>query len=242
MSAYCTCIWDVQQVSSAIVWAYSIKKTNTTFPLIIMIAEDLPVNIDQTLLKVFDHVYRVPVINSKIKTKIKTDPRTFTRWQVFQLKEWTDVVLMDCNMIVVRNLDMLFNYETPACICSLYNSITDPVMDGQKIPAVDIRICVEKNGIRTYAMKVKPDSRSLNNIITNNKNIKINKFISPDEYISTKIRVSWTHISMKYFRPVWQTGDSHALLYIKSGQNQPTEQDNKMWFDYLDQAKADLQI
>jgi hypothetical protein len=242
MSAYCTCIWDVQQVSSAIVWAYSIKKTNSIYPVIIMVAEDLPVNIDQTLLKAFDHVYRVAIINSKIKTKLKTDTRAFTRWQVFQLKEWTDIVLMDCNMIVVRNLDMLFNYDTPACICSLYNNITDPVMDGQKIPASDIRISVEKNGIRTYAMKLKPEQQWLDMIVSNNKSVKINKFITADEYIATKIRTTWTHISMAYFRPVWQAGESNALLYIKSGKNQPTEQDNKMWFDYLDRAKAELQI
>lgn len=121
--AYVTLVmFNPNYIVGALTMAYSLKHSQTKHKILCMLTTDLAEHAP-VLSKVFDEVIMIDYLEyktKKLKTKTQTAlyetwiSRSFTKWRCLQLTEYDKVCFLDADMIILQNLDHLFDVQAPA--------------------------------------------------------------------------------------------------------------------------------
>lgn len=100
----------------ALVLGHSIRATNTTKQLCIMVTNTVSESLRALLSEVFDHMEEVNVLDSRDTMNLGLLSRpdlgvTFTKLHCWRLTQYSKGVFMDADTMVLQNIDDLFNYE-----------------------------------------------------------------------------------------------------------------------------------
>jgi lipopolysaccharide biosynthesis glycosyltransferase len=115
-------------IPGAIVAAHSIKKTGTEQDIVCMVTPDVSKIGIKQLEIVFDTIVPVNYIQVKtnnMKSK-KIEDRygvwksvSYTKWNLLKMIQYNKVIFMDADLVVIDNIDSLFELQTPAGTFSL---------------------------------------------------------------------------------------------------------------------------
>jgi lipopolysaccharide biosynthesis glycosyltransferase len=219
-------------IPGAIVVAFSIKKTNTKNDIVCMVTPDVSANGVKQLAVVFDIV--VPVEYITADTKVLKNKKiesiygswksvAYTKWNILNMTQYKKVMFMDADLIVVENIDSLFELQTPAGTFSLsqanpftkkgvYNPYKN-VVHGHSVDRKEIR-----DGFETFlcigtSLVITPNSshfEQYNNMVQSMAPFGFERCINgPDEqsivwFYHNVLNVQWTHISQAYNMIPWK--------------------------------------
>ena len=187
-------------LSGALVLGYSLMKTNTPYDRIIMVTPDVSGDYKFYLKHMYTHVQEIEYI--KVNPEIFLEESTrfnnvFTKLECLSLTQYDKIIFLDLDMIIVKNLDHLFNLNAPAaCLKKHY------IPYGKKIPSS--MICSDKNkligSINAGVMLLEPNLNELNDIKNDiSKITQPNKYKYPEQdYISLRYCNKWTSITFNY--------------------------------------------
>jgi lipopolysaccharide biosynthesis glycosyltransferase len=116
-------------VKGAIALAHSIKKSGSTHDTVCMVTDDVSDKGIVALKKVFDTVITVDYIvhNSPLMRTKKIENiygswknYSYTKWNSLNLVQYDKIIMMDSDLVVLKNMDELFKLKAPAATFSLY--------------------------------------------------------------------------------------------------------------------------
>lgn len=129
--AYCTLVMQGDSyIPGAVVLAHSIRKLGTQHQLVCMVTADVTPQGRATLLKLYDRLVDVDYLeisNDRLNFGHARKNmqlyrgwlgRSFTKLHALGLGEYRRVLFLDADMIVVKSLDHVFDYEHPVVIFS----------------------------------------------------------------------------------------------------------------------------
>ena len=129
------CAWVVlvmigdKYVPGALVVAQSIRETNTNHDLVCMVTPEVSHKARTALEQVYTKIIQVPYVRmpkkqmprfvtcKQRKWYARWIDRSFTKWNIFNPElfgEYDKVMLLDADMVFIKNCDVLFNLEPPA--------------------------------------------------------------------------------------------------------------------------------
>lgn len=187
-------------LAGALVLGYTLKRTHTPNPIIILVTPDISEKSRHQLKKFYTQIIEIPyIIPSKTIFSSEANERfmnVFTKLQVLSLSSYSKILLLDLDMIVCKNIDHLFLLTPPAaCLKHFY------VPYGKPIPPN--MICKNNkliNTINAGLMLLKPDPSELEKIKTSIiASDQINQFKYPEQdYLSLRYCDKWTSITFNY--------------------------------------------
>jgi alpha-N-acetylglucosamine transferase len=110
-------------VAGAIPLAASLKMSGTKYECVCMVTKDVSDQARRQLSTVFDRVIEIDYVEARccpLATPVQNQVyggwinKSFTKWCLLTLIEYEKVLFMDSDVIVLRNLDELFELATPA--------------------------------------------------------------------------------------------------------------------------------
>lgn len=134
--AYTTLVTRSSYLAGVVVLAYTLHKSGTKYPLVVLYTDTLPQSSIQALKS------EAPSCNLILKPTTALLPRenvhvnliaerfadTWTKLRVFELTEYDKVCYLDADMTIRKNMDHIFDVELPAsdwiaanhaCVCNL---------------------------------------------------------------------------------------------------------------------------
>ena len=105
---------DIKNLSFYLVFAKSLKLVNTKADIIIMISSDLDDDVMNLLRTSFNKII-------KVQTHYDKFDNFFTRFKCLNFTEYKKIILINDNIIFIRNIDSLFSVKSPACTLSNIN-------------------------------------------------------------------------------------------------------------------------
>ncbi|KAI8604641.1 glycogenin [Dissophora ornata] len=114
MEAYITLLTNNSYASGALVLAYSLRVSQTSKQLAILITSEVSRSIRDRLAAVYDAVIEIGEINSHSTKNLQLLGRpelgvTLTKIHVFNQTQYSKVVFLDADTLVLRNVDDLFD-------------------------------------------------------------------------------------------------------------------------------------
>jgi lipopolysaccharide biosynthesis glycosyltransferase len=231
-------------IPGAIVVAHSIKKTGTSNDIICMVTPDVSPGGIKQLQIVFDYVQLVDYIEAKTKhlRNKKIEGRygawksvAYTKWNLMKLIQYKKVMFMDADLVVVKNIDSLFELQTPAGTFSLSQAkpfakkgVYNPyktVMHGRHVDKKEIMKGFESFVCIGTSLVITPDEKHFEAYIKMVKSMEPFGFEwcynGPDEqsivwFYNNVLGVSWTHISQSYNMIPWKQKG-----WMPRGRNKP---------------------
>ena len=92
--------------------AYSLKKVNAQYPLTVVVPDNAEANLFSMIKKLKLRVITMPYVDIPVEFLNDNTPErwkhTFFKLQVFNLTEFDKIVFLDLDMIIIRNIDDLF--------------------------------------------------------------------------------------------------------------------------------------
>lgn len=186
-------------ITGAMVLGYSLMKTKTTYDRVILVTPDVSDEYINYLKLVWNVVIPINYISSNPKFFTEANMRfidVFTKLECLSLIQYDKIILLDLDMIIVNNIDHLFQLHTPAASLKKNNIKYGDIID---------RKYMCRNGkviksINAGLMLLKPDIDELNEIkydIVNNK--EISYYHCPEqEYLSLRYCGKWRFITFNY--------------------------------------------
>ncbi|KAF5377634.1 hypothetical protein D9615_005296 [Tricholomella constricta] len=115
-AAYVTLLTRPSYLAGTLVLDYGLRSVNSKYPLVVMVTPSLPKNARDVLQKRGILTRDVDTLqpNPGAHTLAAHDARfadTWTKLRGFELIEYDRVVLLDCDMIVMKNMDELMDLE-----------------------------------------------------------------------------------------------------------------------------------
>lgn len=105
--------------------AYSLQKVKTKHDIVCMVTDDVSESAKNKMKDLNIKVVNVPYLKYKTK-KLKTRRQqelysswidvSYTKWNCLSLTEYTKVLFLDADMLVVTNVDDIFNKHAPASV------------------------------------------------------------------------------------------------------------------------------
>jgi len=185
----------------ALVMGYSLKTVNTNYDIVIMVTPDVP-NDQKEVLKDFYH-YVIDIdfitIDKRLIKNYETNrfKDVFTKLQCLTLTQYNKIIMIDIDMLVVKNMDHLFDLKAPAASLRKYDLI-----NGQKIPQ---HLIVKNNkligGINAGLMLLQPDQNEYNDIVKDllQTDKEREAYDNPEQdYLSYRYSKDWTNVSFLY--------------------------------------------
>lgn len=206
--AYVTIVSNDLYISSAIVFAHSIRLSGSIVDIIVFVTSKISLE-GKLILGTF--FTKVKEVNNIIINKID-----FTKYYAFNLIEYEKILLTNPDSIILKYPDHLFTLNPPAACCFEKNNKVN--ICNNKHDAHDKKILEEQqNNIQTDLLLLKPNKRELHNLI---ENFKKSKFISEQQFIIHNYNNKWTNINPIFFGfrgyPHWK------ILYgIRFGNDKP---------------------
>lgn len=199
--AYVTVLYGNNSIylTGALVLGYSLMKTRTPYDRIIMVTYDIRGEYRSYLKKIYTHIIEIGYIRANPNIFLISDTRfkdVFTKLECLSLIQYDKIILLDLDMIVLRNIDHLFDLTPPAaCLKKFY------IPYGNLIPKN--MICRGNKlvgSINAGLMLLKPDIEELKNI---KKDISENthrfKFKYPEQdFLSLRYCGKWRSITFNY--------------------------------------------
>jgi hypothetical protein len=110
----------IKYIIAALVSAYSLKKQNTKYDIVILVDKYIYENYYNLLKLIFDKIKLIEVI-FPYKNLIKDIQREswkylYNKIHLFKLIEYEKVLMINVNILPLKNYDYIFNYNTPAGI------------------------------------------------------------------------------------------------------------------------------
>eukprot|EP00931_Biecheleriopsis_adriatica_P046769 TRINITY_DN26897_c0_g1_i1.p1 TRINITY_DN26897_c0_g1~~TRINITY_DN26897_c0_g1_i1.p1 ORF type:complete len:456 (+),score=54.29 TRINITY_DN26897_c0_g1_i1:18-1385(+) len=119
--AYVCTLWgrDPQHILGAMVLGYSLRRAGTKHDLVILYASDVPQDAVAFLRRVGWHPYPVDYVFAS--ERLFSNPRNrfagvFTKLRALSLIEYSKVILLDSDLLVLQNIDDLFQLAPPAAM------------------------------------------------------------------------------------------------------------------------------
>ncbi|RKP34378.1 nucleotide-diphospho-sugar transferase, partial [Dimargaris cristalligena] len=117
--AYVTLVTSNDYAQGAVVLAHSLRQSGTSYPLVCLITPStLTPAATDILYTSFDRVVPVSPFDSGDHTNLKLLGRpdlgvTWTKFELWRLTEYSKIVFLDADTLVLRNLDDLFATKGP---------------------------------------------------------------------------------------------------------------------------------
>jgi len=115
--AYVTLLTKTSYLPGTLVLDYSLRNVQSKYPLVVMVTPSLPIEARAVLQKRRILMREVDPLRPQGKhTLAAHDARfadTWTKLRGFQLAEYERIVLLDCDMIVMKNMDDLMDLDLP---------------------------------------------------------------------------------------------------------------------------------
>ena len=101
----------------SLILAYSLKKTNTKHDIVLLYTLDVPHYKLELLSNFYNQLIRVEHVLSLKKRFKRSLSYFFTKFQVFNLIQYSKVLYLDKYQFVNENIDYLFQMQTPSSFC-----------------------------------------------------------------------------------------------------------------------------
>ena len=114
--AYCTLLSSEDYLDGVLVLNKSLQMVNAQYPLFVMVTENISKNKKiLTLLNSAGIVYTIiEMLSYSEETKkgyeYASVLNTASKIQIFNMKQWDKLIYLDADILVLKNLDHLFNY------------------------------------------------------------------------------------------------------------------------------------
>lgn len=184
----------------ALVLGYSLRTVETQYDIVIMVTPDVPQKQKEILSEFFKIIDIDFLTIDKSLIKDYENNRfkdVFTKLQCLTLTKYEKIIMIDIDMLVIKNMDHLFNLNPPAASLRRYD-----LKHGKHIPE---NLIVKNNkligGINAGLMLLKPDLNEYQDIVKDllNPNSNMTGFKNPEQdYLSYRYSKQWTNISFKY--------------------------------------------
>ncbi|AQQ80309.1 P13 [Betabaculovirus altermyunipunctae] len=149
MYAYVTLVMlGDKYVPGAMALGQSLLDTGTPHRVVCMVTADVSAAALGALKNVYHLVVTVPLIEYKCGSMMTQRQKelysnwidySFTKWQCFRLSAYNKVLYLDADHVVLRNIDHLFELQTPAmCFRSEFNKAYDLYRHGDVITNHDL--------------------------------------------------------------------------------------------------------
>ena len=252
-------------IPGALVLAHSLRRTKTPHAIVCMVTSDV-MNTD-ALRAVFDRVVTVeyisgnhhPIRDMKTRKKyIAWESLSLTQHQCLQFAEYGKVCFLDADVVVLRNMDSVFDLSTPAGM--FYEKIPNGIekhtdrIHGETVKAEHVMECLKK-GLHvciancllfTPGQEIYREFRSfLERFYRDNENMY--GFKEPDGHVqeqmiayfyAKELGVDWTFVGLSYQTVPWKYIDPEKPLYLfhymsskKPWQQRHPNKFTKPWFD-----------
>lgn len=250
-----------------LVVAYSIKETKTVHDIVCMVTPDVTESAREKIRATGIIVHPVKYLSAPIKYRgqrtavLDRYPGIHlytTKWQCLNLVQYDKVFLLDADMVVLRNIDHVFNYTTPStrvCVGSRKHSYvcqkTGSVIDNKTSNFI---LYKKGGGVDASCMLLKPDVEEykifLNYLNVFNINV-FNTNLGDDELIIftfyTNRGIRWHALDSKWSCVDWKdnscnSANSNIMNYI--GAVKPWEKDMsayadlKLWYETYRKFKS----
>ena len=219
-------------IPGAIVVAHSIRETDTKNDIVCMVTPDVSANGIKQLRTVFDYVQQVEYIEAETKPlrSKKIENRygawksvAYTKWNLLNMTQYKKVMFMDADLIVVENIDSLFDLKTPAGTFSLSQAkpfvkkgVYNPYKTAIHGNPVDRKEL--KKGFKSFvcigtSLVITPDKDHFKEYVKMVKSMEPFGFETcvngPDEqsivlFYHSVLGKQWTHISQEYNMIPWK--------------------------------------
>ena len=264
MYAYVTlCMKGTKYVPGVLALATSIRMSGSVFPLVCMVTSDVPM-VARELIATVAVVHEVPKLQYRTKPMKSSHSmrlykewydESYTKWNCLNLTQYTKVLFIDADMIIIDNVDHLFDLQAPAATFSTpwatefdpagSFSIADyPTGHADRVPAATIARNLITGGYTFIASLVllEPAAEDYNKLLDKIQNYQpfgFDNYSSPDEqslawYYITK-NTTWTHIHQRYnfiiHKLEWLDHATPAVLhYFSHKKPWLCENDTTPWF------------
>lgn len=110
-------------IPGAIILAHSLKRTGTLHDIVCMITSDVSQAAKEALLAIYDVVVSIDYLRYPTKPLLTTKQQnmydhwmsdSLTMFQSLGLTQYTKICQLDVDVVVLRNMDSVFNTKTPA--------------------------------------------------------------------------------------------------------------------------------
>jgi lipopolysaccharide biosynthesis glycosyltransferase len=249
-------------VPGAIVAAHSIRKSKTPHDIICMVTNDVTADAVCNLRKVFDRVVNVDYIEFKTapmrNTKIQAlygnwISQSYTKWNVLMMVSYKKILFMDCDLVVVKNMDHLFYLNAPAATFSMalnvkgnkrFNPYT--THHGEYVKRNEIAVGYDRFLCISTSMLLVPNIKHFKQYINMMKKLEPYKarcINGSDEssivwFYDRILKERWTHIHQAYNMIPWKKywlpkkgKFSKPFVQHYTGKDKPWELDAKKWSD-----------
>ena len=187
-------------LTGALVLGYTLMKTSTLLDRVILVTPDVSDNYKEYLSKFYTNVIDIEYtnVNSEIFSEENTRfSNVFTKLECLALAQYKKIILLDLDMIIVRNIDHLFQLRPPAACLKKYY-----VPYGKIIPA---NMICDKTGkmvgsINAGLMLLEPNLAEWSEIKSDiEKDTQLIKYKYPEQdYLSLRYCGKWTSITFNY--------------------------------------------
>lgn len=112
--AYITVLTGADYLDGVRTLLYSLKKTESCFPLVVLVSENINNDIENTLRGWGCQIAHAPGIDLGVYAQQNPRPywnETFFKLRLFEMEQYDKLLYIDSDMIVLDNLDHLFNCE-----------------------------------------------------------------------------------------------------------------------------------
>lgn len=179
MKTYACVLSTNNYLMGAVVLNENLKRFNSKYELLCLINENITEESRQTLEK---HKIKYKEFKS-VKYNVDFDCAwnyTFDKFNVFLLEEYEKVVCLDLDLLILENLDFLFDYETPAMV------IDNPTYTDRYNSGVMV---ITPNKETFHALNELKEKESLKNRVLGDQDILNDYYLAkgtihriPDEY------------------------------------------------------------
>lgn len=112
--AYATVLTGEDYLDGVRTLLYSLNKSKSRFPLVVLVPEDFDNNLENILLGWGCQILRAPRVDLGIYAQQNPRPywnETFFKLRIFEMEQYDKLLYIDSDMIVLDNLDHLFDCE-----------------------------------------------------------------------------------------------------------------------------------
>jgi lipopolysaccharide biosynthesis glycosyltransferase len=220
------CMKGDSYVPGVICAAESIRRSGSKYDIVCMVTDDVSDDAISTL-KTISRVVNIKLlkfITLDMKTKRQMElyeswfNESYTKWNSLQLTEYEKILFVDADMLVIQNIDHLFNLPAPAATFSTpwakefdHTSTFDlagyPTGHGDVVSHTTIKKSLSNGGYTFIASLVllEPKKDSFTEFIkmmSTFETFGFNNYSTPDEqslaYFYASQNINWTHIHQKY--------------------------------------------
>jgi alpha-N-acetylglucosamine transferase len=230
-------------VIGALVLAKSLKWTKTTHETVCMVTDDVSAQAVSLLRQAFDRVELIEYIDAPCR-KLNTEKQermygewthlSLTAFRCLLLEDYDKICLMDSDVVVLRNMDNIFELNTPAASFFSFwykKAAYTGLIHGGRVCAREIQQALSRPGSYVCTINcllLSPSvqhagqfMKCIEEFARKNKNLVgfpgVNNCIN-DQMIShfytNYLKVPWTHVGEQYQTIPWKKKPESELPYL----------------------------